>query len=75
MRPLPCQGRRAFPFLGSAMNAQSILQHAYDSIAKSHPEKDAFQILDDVESLANRMIAASKAMEEAAASKIGELRS
>lgn len=47
------------------MNALTILQHAYTSIAQSHPEKDAFQIIQDVEDLAKRFAAAVKTVETA----------
>ena len=42
------------------MNGLDIVQHAYESIAKSHPTKDAFQIVDDIEALAERIAVAAR---------------
>lgn len=50
------------------MNALAILQHAYTSIAENFPKKTAFEIVEDVESLAGRLVAAAKAVESALAS-------
>ena len=45
------------------MNALSILKHAYETIANSHPEKDAFAIVADIETLVQRIVGAARSLE------------
>lgn len=49
------------------MNALNTLLHAYQSIAQAHPDKDAFQIMADVEDLAKRFASAARVVDSALA--------
>lgn len=47
------------------MNALNTLLHAYQSIAQAHPDKDAFQIVADIEDLAKRIVSAAQVVDSA----------